>query len=142
MNSLTWYDCVDVVGVLLDVCFGVFFTVAFRFCFWFFVQSCHRQMRIGDGKLNLEEDESWLNDYARAFMMSCFRVQPKPDIVNFPTWKYSMWCTHPAQTGVSHNLSTSPSLFPKRELYKVLHCWLLLQALVAILLTAKRSILL
>lgn len=85
-------------------------------------------MRIGDGKLNLEEDESWLNDYARAFTMSCFRVQPKPDIVNFPTWKYSMWCTHPAQTGVSHILSTSPSLFPKRELYEVLHCWLLLQA--------------
>lgn len=41
-------------------------------------------MRIGDGKLNLEDDESWLSDYARAFMMSCFRVQPTPDIVNFP----------------------------------------------------------
>lgn len=42
-------------------------------------------MRIEDGKLNLEDDESWLSDYARAFMMSCFRVQPKPDIVNYLT---------------------------------------------------------
>lgn len=42
-------------------------------------------MRIEDGKLNLEDDESWLSDYARAFMMSCFRVQSKPDIVNYLT---------------------------------------------------------
>lgn len=86
-------------------------------------------MRIDDGKLNLEDDDSRLSDDSRAFMMSCFRVQSKPDIVNYFTWKYSVWCTHPTQPWVFHVWSMSPPhLSPKKELYEVLHCWLLLQA--------------
>lgn len=98
-------------------------------------------MRVEDGKLNLENYESGLSDYARAFMMSCFRVQSKPDIVDYLTWKYSMWCTLPTQPGVSHVLSMSPPhLSSKRELYEVLHCWLLLQASCSYSPNSNRSI--
>lgn len=42
-------------------------------------------MRIGGRNLNLEAGESWLSDYARAWIMSYFRVRPKPDIVSYLT---------------------------------------------------------
>lgn len=86
-------------------------------------------MRVGGRKLNLEDGKSWLSDYAREFIMSCFRVWPKPGIVSYFTWEYSLWVYKPLTSQQSRVLSIlPPHLSPKRKLYEVLHCRLPLQA--------------
>lgn len=84
-------------------------------------------MRIGGRNLNLEAGESWLSDYARALIMSCFRVRPKPDIVSYLTWKYAVWVYKPLS---SQHSAVSWAYFPlsKRAWYEVLHCPLPFQA--------------